>query len=80
MGGAAHDYYYPVDLTVEENKKWVFEIGKRCYENDISIMIDKVQSLETFYDYEYGADADTMLRRLNGRQDVLQLMEKLTEL
>ena len=79
MGGATH-YYYPVDLTIEENRKWVFDIGKLCYEKDISIMIDGVQFLESFYDHGHGADVDIRLRKLSGRQDVLQMMEKLAEL
>lgn len=28
----------------------------------------------------YGADVDTRLRKLSGRQDVLQLLEKMEEL
>ncbi len=80
LGGyASPSYYYCLDLRIDENKKWVYNLGKLCGERSILIETDEVQSLETFYDHMYGVDQDTMLRKLDSRQEVMRLIEEITE-
>ena len=72
-------YYYCLDLRIEENKKWVCDLGKLCYEKDILIEIYEVQSLETVFNKMCGVRQNTMLRKLGSKQEVMILIEKGNE-
>ncbi len=76
---ALPSYYYCLDLRIEENKKWVYDLGELCRERSILIETDGVQSLEIFFDHMYGVGQDAMLRELDSRQEVMRLIEEITK-
>ena len=70
MGPGLTHYYFPLDFRKPENRKWAYELGKICYENNIFIGTDDVQWLETFYDHEYGSDPN-VIRKFHDKQEVM---------
>ncbi len=69
-------WYYPLDLRIAENRDWIYDLGKICYENEILVTADEIQELETFFDHMYAEDQDSKLHQLGSRQEVLRLIEK----
>lgn len=68
--------YFPIDLREPENRKWVFELGKKLYDDDIRIDVDKVQDMEAFYQHWYNSDP-SKVRRFDSKQELMDYLDRL---
>lgn len=69
-------YYFKLDLRNPDNRKWVYELGKACYEKGIQIYVDDFQMLETFYDHEHGSDP-AKIQEFTDKQEVTDYLDAL---